>query len=92
MGGSDVPPTPPLPPLPTQHGSIKRMTWAGEVPPQKYVNLYQKLMSPYVLEGGVTVRMSVEITPTGGVSPQRVEEAKAALRELGLEGDLEADE
>ena len=55
------------------------------------MNLYQKLMSPCVLEAGLTVRVAVEITPAGGVSLQKVDEARAALRELGLADELGAE-
>jgi hypothetical protein len=67
---------------------MQRMVWEGDVPPQKWMNLYTKLMSPYVFGGGLTVRVRVEIAPEGGLSQQKVEEAISALRELGLDDDV----
>jgi hypothetical protein len=34
------------------------------------------------------LRVSVEVHPEGGVSKRKIEETKAALRELGLPDDL----
>ncbi len=39
---------------------------------------------------GLKVKVSVEVNPEGGVSKQKLEEAKAALRELGLSDDITA--
>jgi hypothetical protein len=33
----------------------------------------------------------VEVAPTGGVSPQKMDETKVALRELGLKDSLEGE-
>jgi hypothetical protein len=35
---------------------------------------------------------SVEVAPEGGISPQKVEEAKVALQELGLTDEVSSDE
>ena len=76
------------PPLPKEK---KRMVWTGEVPAQKWMNFYTKVLSKYVSNGGMKISMNVEITPDGGLSPQKIEETKAALRELGLSDIVQAD-
>jgi len=40
-------------------------------------------MGPWV------VTVTFEVAPDGGLLPQRIDEARAALRELGLEDDVE---
>jgi len=65
-----------------------RLTWAGQVPPQKWMNFYTKILAKFVNAGDLTVTVSVSASPKGGVSPQQVEETKAALRELGLPPDV----
>ncbi len=64
--------------------------WTGEIPPQKWMNFYTKVLSKFASQKGLKLRLIVEVTPDGGVSKTKVEETKAALRELGLPDDLSA--
>jgi hypothetical protein len=48
------------------------------------MNFYTKVLSRFAVGGGLTLRVQVEAAPPGGVSEQKVEETRAALRELGL--------
>jgi hypothetical protein len=50
------------------------------------MNFYTKVLSKFTASKGakVSVRVSVEVVTEEGLSPQKVEEAKVALRELGL--------
>lgn len=73
------PPPPPQPPA-----GIMRATWQGDVPPQKWMNFYTKVLSKFATQSGLKIGLNVEIAPEGGVSNQKVDEIKVALRELGL--------
>jgi hypothetical protein len=64
------------------------MTWTGNVPSQKWMNFYTKVLSKFAANSGLKLRITVEVSPEGGVSQQKVEETKAALRELGLGDDI----
>ena len=64
------------------------MAWSGEVPPQKWMNFYTKVLSKFATTKGLKLKLSVEVAPEGGISKQKLEETKAALRELGLSDDL----
>ena len=55
------------------------------VPPQKWAQLYMKVLTKLVLSGGVSLRLSIEAVPREGAKEQIVEDTKAALRGLGLE-------
>jgi len=80
-------------PRPDSHGRAieqGRLHWAGQVPPQKWMNFYTKVLAKFVNAGDLTVTLSVSASPKGGVSPQQVEETKAALGELGLPSDVES--
>jgi len=77
-----------VPPLPPKQMHFK---WAGEVPPQKWMNFYTKVLAKHATGGGLKLKVSVELDPEGGVSEQKVQEAKAALRELGLNDDVQTD-
>lgn len=64
------------------------LRWAGEVPPQKWMNFYTKVLSRFVTGSGLKVTVQVEVAPEGGVSKQKADEARSALRELGLNDNL----
>jgi Protein of unknown function (DUF499) len=82
-------PTPALLPTTTPTSStFGSLKWSGEVPHQKWMNFYTKVLSRFVTGSGLKLRVSVEVAPQGGVSKQKVDEAKSALRELGLDDDV----
>jgi hypothetical protein len=77
------PPRPPQPPA--QPGTLR---WTGDVPPQKWMNFYTKVLSKFATGRGLKLTLSVEVAPEGGISPQKVEETKVALQELGLDPNV----
>ena len=48
------------------------------------MNFYTKVLSKFASGKGLTLTVTVEAAPEGGISSQKVEETKVALRELGL--------
>ena len=52
------------------------------------MNFYTKVVSKFAPSKSVKLTVTFEAAPEGGVSKQKVEEAKAALRELGLDPDI----
>ncbi len=52
------------------------------------MTFYTKVLAGAVSTGGLTLRLNIEIAPEGGVSQQRVEDMKRALRELSLPEDV----
>ena len=83
--GTLAPPTPRLPAMP---GALK---WTGEIPAQKWMNFYTKVLSKFSATAGLKLTLRVEVAPAEGVSPQKVDETKLALRELGLKDSLEGE-
>jgi hypothetical protein len=69
-------------------GSAGRVMWQGDVPPQKWMIFYTKVLSKFATQTGLKLGLKVEIAPEGGVSNQKVDEIKVALRELGLSDDV----
>ena len=67
---------------------FSRIQWIGEIPPQKWMNFYTKVVSKFAASKGVKLTVSLEAAPEGGVSKQKIEEVKAALRELGLDPEV----
>jgi len=52
------------------------------------MNFYTKVLSKFATQNGLTIGLTVQIAPDGGVSNQKVDEIKIALRELGLSDDV----
>ncbi len=75
---------------PTQPELFPHISWSGEVPAQKWMNFYTKVVSKFATGQGVRLKVTFEATPEGGVSKQKLEETRAAIRELGLDGDVSA--
>lgn len=78
-----------VPPIPGE--SFSQVQWTGEVPAQKWMNFYTRVVSKFATGQGLSLQVSFRAAPEGGVSKQKLEEAKAALRELGLEGEVETE-
>jgi hypothetical protein len=71
--------------------SIPRLVWTGDVPHQKWMNFYTKVIAKFAATAGMKLTIRVEVAPAEGVSPQKVDETKIALRELGLKDSLESE-
>ena len=67
---------------------IAVLRWSGEVPAQKWMNFYTKVLARFATTKSLRLTVTVEVAPDGGVSRQSLEETKTALRELGLKDDL----
>jgi hypothetical protein len=65
------------------------MKWSGEIPPQRWMNFYTKVLSKFATGQGLKLTLSVEVSPEGGIPAQKIEETRVALRELGLDDDVE---
>jgi hypothetical protein len=89
-GGAEPSGTPiepqPAPTLPfAGPAKIAGVRWSGEVPPQKWMNFYTKVLSRYTATPGLKLTVAVEVSPSDGLSQQSLEEMRSALRELGLD-------
>jgi hypothetical protein len=71
--------------------NIPRLVWSGDVPHQKWMNFYTKVLSKFASTAGMRLTLRVEVAPSEGVSPQKVDETRVALRELGLKDLLESE-
>lgn len=64
---------------------LKKLSWSGEIDPQKWMNFYTKVLSKHVSDKNLRLKVSFEAEPEAGISKERFEETKNALRELGLD-------
>jgi hypothetical protein len=76
-------------PEPEPEPRSRKLIWSGEVTPQKWMNLYTKVLTKFVKDGDLKLNVSIEATPSEGVTDQHVEDTKTALRELGLDDAIE---
>jgi hypothetical protein len=67
---------------------VNGLTWEGQVPAQKWMNFYTKVLSRFTGGKGLKITVRVELEGDGRISQQKIEETKVALRELGLNDDL----
>ncbi|OQB75596.1 MAG: hypothetical protein BWX92_02548 [Deltaproteobacteria bacterium ADurb.Bin135] len=79
---------PDKPVKPPEPAKANQISWSGEIPPQKWMNFYTKVLTRFVKDGGLKITVLFGTDSGAGVSPQQVEETKAALRELGLDDDI----
>jgi hypothetical protein len=75
----------------TPAAKVAGIRWEGDVPPQKWMNFYTKILSRFGIGEGLSLRVSVQARPAGGISSQQIEETKTALRELGLAENIAED-
>jgi len=55
------------------------------------MNFYTKVLSKFASTAGVSITLRLEVAPVEGVSPQKVDETKVALCQLGLNDSLDGD-
>ena len=64
---------------------LRKLSWTGEIDPHKWMNFYTKVLSKYVDDKNLKLKVSFEASPESGISKDHLEETKNALRELGLD-------
>lgn len=85
--GPEPPNPPPIYP-PIKPDKVSRLHWSGDLPAQKWMNFYSKVLARFAAGQGLKINVSIHVEPDGGLSEQKIEETKSALRELGLGDDI----
>ena len=62
----------------------KGLSWRGEVPPQKWMNFYTRVLTKLASDKDIKLTLKVEFS-ADGISEQKLDEARVALQELGLD-------
>ena len=68
---------------------VRGFRWVGEIPPQKWMNFYTKVLAPFATADGLKLSLTVEVNPSNGIPKGKVEAVTVALRDLGMIEDLE---
>ncbi len=79
---------PPIKP-PPKPKEVTQLSWQGEIPSQKWMNFYTKVLSKFAAGKGLKLTIHVEYSAESGIPAQKIEETKMALRELGLSDDIQ---
>ncbi len=86
---SPTPPTTPVPPVVNPPSSnVRKLAWSGNVPTQKWMNFYTKFVTKFGSGQDIKLTLNFEVSANADIPPQKIEEAKIALRELGLEDNV----
>lgn len=75
-------------PQPPTGTKLEGFSWHAELPAQKWMNFYTKVLSKFVTGGGVKLTLRVDVTPPAGLSKADLEDVRGALRELGVSEDV----
>jgi hypothetical protein len=73
----------PPPPSPTPLSPAEGLVWEGQVPPQKWMNFYTRVLARFATQPDLKLKVHFEVKE--GVSQQKADETRIALRELGLD-------
>jgi Protein of unknown function (DUF499) len=63
--------------------------WHGEVPPQKWMNFYTKVLSRFATLPGLKLKVTFEVQGEGDQGRAKADEARSGLKELGLDDDVQ---
>lgn len=69
----------------TQVPSKQRLSWEGDLPPQKWTNFYMKVLTRFATDPSLRLRVQFEVSPDIQVSQAHLNEIEIALKELGLD-------
>ncbi|TWT58330.1 hypothetical protein KOR42_17040 [Thalassoglobus neptunius] len=67
----------------------KTIRWQGEVPPQKWMNFYTKVLSRFASSPGLKLQVTFEVPADGDPGQTKADEARSGLKELGLSDDVQ---
>jgi hypothetical protein len=63
----------------------RSIRWRGAVPPQKWMNFYTKVLTRFVSSPDLKLEVSFEVPIDSNQAQAKMEEARAGLKELGLD-------
>ena len=78
----DAPPPPPPP-------GKQTVSWRGNVPPQKWMNFYTKVLTRFASSPDLKLEVSFEVPLEPGQAATKADEARTGLKELGLDDEVD---
>lgn len=84
-----VPSEQPIPePLPT-FTRKRKIAWSGSIDPKKWSVFYTKVLSRYATNPNLKITVRFELEEDASIAEQKKEETKTALKEIGLNENIE---
>ena len=81
--------TPPPPQPPPQSSGAQTISWTGQVPAQKWMNFYTKVLSRFASSQDLKLTVTFRVTISDPAGAAKAEETRSALKELGLNDDVQ---
>ena len=78
-------PGPEPPHSPQKPGTL---SWSGEVPAQKWMHFYTKVLTRFIKDGSLKINVSFESSAEGGFDKSQIEETRSALRDIGVNENI----
>lgn len=72
-------------PAPTIQPTKNQLTWRSKVPPQKWSQLYMKVLTKFATNESIQMDIEVSVSIKGEISEQLEQEVANSLQELGLD-------
>ncbi len=81
-------PSPGPGPGPQPSSQTTSLAWRGKVIGRQWMNFYTKVLTRFATDHTMDIELFVKISREEGISQQKIDEMKSALRELGLNDDV----
>jgi len=75
-------------PTPPPEPGKQVIRWSGDVPSQKWMNFYTKVLSRFASSKDLKLRVSFEVPAEDDQAQAKAEEARSGLKELGLDDNV----
>jgi hypothetical protein len=76
-------------PVSTTPYQLSHVGWNGVIPWQKWTIFYNKVLARFATGFNLKISVQVDIDSDKGISPQKVDETRAALTELGMDDNIQ---
>jgi len=67
---------------------ITSLCWKGTVDPFKWMNIYKRILMKVQNSGSLGVTLEINLKNEEGISKEKIDEVKIALKELGMDDEL----
>ena len=89
-GQVQPPPQPVTNPQPPP-SQIRRVSWQGAIPWQKWTIFYNKVLARFATGFSMRLIVQVDVSSDTGISTQKIDETRAALNELGMADNIKTE-
>jgi hypothetical protein len=76
------------PSLRTNGSGKKKISWSGQVNPQKWMIFYNKLLAKFSNNPNLKITVKFEIEDGVAITDQKIQETRTALKEMDLDDDI----